>query len=219
MISPLESTGRGQQAWSSLDHLVPELLNDSPRFVDSFQAGDSPMCAIKSARDDTSRACRWSISSSTCPTVEGDQEICEEYMHSAMKYLSLGLVGVSVVIGLRATQGVGSEASRPEKPIFSTALPNVPGRTLTAILVTYQAGERSPAHKHAGSVLAYVISGAIRSENSATGPSKIFHAGEAFFEPPGSEHLVSENASDKEPASMLAIFIADDGARLTNPVP
>ena len=66
-----------------------------------------------------------------------------------------------------------------------------------------------------GSVLVYVLSGAIRSENSATGPAKVYQASESFFEPPGSEHLVSENASTTEPASLLAIFIADDGAELT----
>jgi hypothetical protein len=38
-----------------------------------------------------------------------------------------------------------------------------------------------------------------------------------FFEPPGSDHLVSENASATEPASLLAIFIAEDGAVLTKP--
>ena len=36
-----------------------------------------------------------------------------------------------------------------------------------------------------------------------------------FFEPPGSEHLVSENASATEPASLLAVFVTDDGAQLT----
>jgi quercetin dioxygenase-like cupin family protein len=36
---------------------------------------------------------------------------------------------------------------------------------------------------HAGSVFAYVLSGAIRSENSATGPVKVYKAGESFFEP------------------------------------
>jgi len=40
------------------------------------------------------------------------------------------------------------------------------------------------SHRHAGSVFAYVLSGAIRSENSATGPVKIYKAGESFFEPP-----------------------------------
>jgi hypothetical protein len=56
----------------------------------------------------------------------------------------------------------------------------------------------------------------IRSENSATGPAKVYKAGESFFEPPGSEHLVSENASATEPASLLAVFVADDGAQLTS---
>ena len=60
-----------------------------------------------------------------------------------------------------------------------------------------------------------MLSGAIRSEYSATGPAKVYQAGESFFEPPGSQHLVSENASTTEPASLLAIFIADDGAELT----
>jgi quercetin dioxygenase-like cupin family protein len=56
-----------------------------------------------------------------------------------------------------------------------------------------------------------VLSGAIRSENSATGPARVYKAGESFFEPPGSKHLISENASATEPASLLAVFVADDG--------
>jgi quercetin dioxygenase-like cupin family protein len=46
-------------------------------------------------------------------------------------------------------------------------------------------------------------------------PARIYRAGESFFEPPGSIHLVSENASATEPAALLAIFIADDGVTLT----
>ena len=64
-------------------------------------------------------------------------------------------------------------------------------------------------------MFAYVLSGEIRSENSATGSARVYKAGESFFEPPGSEHLVSENASATEPASLLAVFVADDGAQLT----
>jgi quercetin dioxygenase-like cupin family protein len=101
------------------------------------------------------------------------------------------------------------------KPVLSEKLPNVPGKSISTIVVTYAPGGTSKAHRHAGSVLAYVLSGEIRSENSATGPAKVYKAGEAFFEPPGSEHLISENARKTEPASLLAIFIADDGAKLT----
>jgi quercetin dioxygenase-like cupin family protein len=103
----------------------------------------------------------------------------------------------------------------PEHLVFSTQLPNVPGKSLTAVVVSYEPGGKSPAHHHAGSVFAFVLSGEIRSQNSATGPAKIYKAGEAFFEPPGSTHSISENASTTEPASLLAIFVADDGAKLT----
>lgn len=102
-------------------------------------------------------------------------------------------------------------------PVFSGALPNVPGKTLTAVVVNYAPGGKSPAHHHAGSVFAYVLSGAIRSQVTPQGESKVYHAGESFFEAPGSSHLVSENASETEPASLLAVFVADAGATLTQP--
>ena len=101
------------------------------------------------------------------------------------------------------------------RTVATEKLPNVPGKSITAIVVSYAPGAKSVKHHHAGSVVAYVLSGEIRSENSATGPVKVYKAGESFFEPPGSKHLVSENASATEPASLLAIFIADDGATLT----
>src|SRR5262245_35967420 len=72
------------------------------------------------------------------------------------------------------------------RPVFSEKLPNVPGKTLTGVLVKYAPGGKSPSHAHAGSVFAYVLSGKVRSENSVTGPAKVYAAGEGFFEPPGS---------------------------------
>jgi quercetin dioxygenase-like cupin family protein len=105
------------------------------------------------------------------------------------------------------------------KTAFSEKLPNVPGKTLTGIHVTYPPGAKSSSHAHAGSVYAYVLSGKVRSENSATGPARVYSAGEGFFEPPGSVHVISENASESEPATLLAIFVADDGAELSKAAP
>ena len=122
---------------------------------------------------------------------------------------------------LAATLAVGAVPAHAAEPaaqvrtIASEKLPNLPGNSVTAVLVSYAPGGRSQAHHHAGSVLAYVLTGAIRSENSATGPARVYHAGESFFEPPGSEHRVSENASTTEPTSLLAVFVAPDGAELT----
>jgi quercetin dioxygenase-like cupin family protein len=114
-----------------------------------------------------------------------------------------------------AKSEAGQESGEAIKQVASEKLPNVPGKSVSAVVVNYAPGGKSVKHHHAGSVLAYILSGEIRSENSATGPAKVYKAGETFFEPPGSEHLVSENASATEPASLLAIFIADDGAELT----
>lgn len=100
-------------------------------------------------------------------------------------------------------------------PVASHDLGNVPGKKLTAVVVTYPPGGSSPSHHHAGSVFAYVLSGEIRSQNSATGPVQVYKAGESFFEPPGSQHLASANASATEAASLLAVIVAEDGATLT----
>ena len=111
----------------------------------------------------------------------------------------------------------GSEAQTPcetVQPVFGQALPNVPGQSLSGLLVTYPPGCKSVAHHHAGAVMAFVLTGQIRSENSATGPARIYSVGESFFEPPGSHHTVSENASATEGASLLAIFVAERGAAL-----
>ena len=131
--------------------------------------------------------------------------------------LAIALIAI-VVCGLAGlVPAVRASAAGQEHTVFSAQLPNVPGKTVTAVVVEYGPGGSTPAHRHAGSVLAYVLSGQIRSENSATGPVRVYRAGGTFFEPPGSTHLVSANASDTEPASLLAVFVADDHARLTQP--
>src|SRR5262249_21230855 len=93
---------------------------------------------------------------------------------------------------------------------FREAIPNIPGKSITAFVVSYAPGGKSQSHRHAGSafVVAYVLSGAIRSQVN-DGSVHVFHAGEHWIEPPGAHHQVSENASTTEPASLLAIFVAD----------
>lgn len=99
-------------------------------------------------------------------------------------------------------------------PVFSGALPDLPGKDLTAVVVEYAPGGRSAAHHHGGSVFAYVLEGEIRSQLD-DGPPVVYRAGESFFEPPGTRHAVSENASATAPARLLAVIIADRGGEAT----
>ena len=53
------------------------------------------------------------------------------------------------------------------EPIGSYALPNVPGKRVTIVRVFYGPGGFTRAHRHAGSVTAYVTKGEIRSQLAA----------------------------------------------------
>lgn len=114
---------------------------------------------------------------------------------------------------LCATAAESSPLDKVE-PVGSYALPNVPGKRVTVVRVFYGPGGFSRPHRHAGSVTAYVTRGEIRSQLGG-GPVETFGVGQSFFEPPGATHLVSANASSTEPAELIAVFVADEGAQLT----
>ena len=131
------------------------------------------------------------------------------------KMLPSTMAAISAVIEPLCMSGdpAGSTQDVVE-PISSHALPNVPGKRVTIVRVFYGPGGFTPAHRHAGSVTAYVTKGEIRSQ-LAGGPVETFGVGQSFFEPPGAVHLVSANASNTEPAELMAVFVADEGAQLT----
>jgi quercetin dioxygenase-like cupin family protein len=112
-----------------------------------------------------------------------------------------------------STEPTGSTLDKVE-PIGSYALPNVPGKRVTIVRVLYGPGGFTRPHRHAGSVTAYITRGEIRSQLGG-GPVELFKVGQSFFEPPGATHLVSANASNTEPAELVAVFVADEGAQLT----
>jgi quercetin dioxygenase-like cupin family protein len=131
------------------------------------------------------------------------------------KALPLAMEAVSTVVApLCASSDAAGPALDTVEPIASYALPNVPGKRVTIVRVFYGPGGFTRAHRHAGSVTAYITKGEIRSQLGG-GPVETFKVGQSFFEPPGATHLVSANASNTEPAELIAVFVADEGAQLT----
>jgi quercetin dioxygenase-like cupin family protein len=107
----------------------------------------------------------------------------------------------------------GSSLNKVEV-ISSHALPDMPGKRVTIVRVTYGPGGFTPPHRHGGTVTAYISKGQIRSQLEG-GPVELFDVGQSFFEPPGTIHLVSANASNTDWAELIAVFVADEGAQLT----
>ena len=131
------------------------------------------------------------------------------------KALPSPMDAISTVIAplCASSDSVGSTLDVVE-PIGSYTLPNVPGKRVTIVRVFYGPGGFTRPHRHSGSVTAYITKGEIRSQLGG-GPVEIFKVGQSFFEPPGATHLVSANASATEPAELIAVFVADEGAQLT----
>jgi len=65
------------------------------------------------------------------------------------------------------------------KPLFHRALPNVPGKALVAVEVSFAPGA--------------------------------YRTGESWYEDPGARHQVTRNPSKDKPATLLAVFVLDEG--------
>ena len=124
-------------------------------------------------------------------------------MRTVFVKLALTAIALGVAPGL-------AQNLEQVKPVFEHVIPNAQGKSMVAVVVSYPPGGKSPAHHHAQSafIYAYVLSGAIRSQVGDE-PAKVYRVGEGFYEVPGAHHRISENASDKEPASLLAVFVVD----------
>jgi quercetin dioxygenase-like cupin family protein len=129
-----------------------------------------------------------------------------------MRKIALLLTAAAALI---ATSVAAEETLAPGAKVslvFDQRLPNVPGKSMRAVLVEYEPGAGSPSHRHPTSAFIYarVLEGAIRSKVNDE-PEHTYKAGESWTEKPGDHHQVSRNASDTEPAKLLAIFVVDTG--------
>lgn len=130
----------------------------------------------------------------------------------------VALVATGIAITRSSAQDHNPKASRVH-PVISQALPPLDGSRVkvTLVEVSYAPGEASASHTHPCAVVGYVVEGAIRSQVKGQ-PEATYKAGESFYEPPNGVHQVSRNASETEPARLLAYFVCDREAPLTRSV-
>jgi quercetin dioxygenase-like cupin family protein len=108
-------------------------------------------------------------------------------------------------------------SARP--PVFKHDLPNLTmdDWEVTVSYVDYAPGRVGAAHRHPGFVLVYVLEGAVIAKISGQGEERTYTAGQMFYEQPGATHEVSKNASQTQPARLLAMIFARKGSPLTTP--
>jgi quercetin dioxygenase-like cupin family protein len=92
-----------------------------------------------------------------------------------------------------------------------------PGREgrVRALRVDYDPGGYTRGtHRHPPGAYVYVLKGSVEF-GIDNGDPFVLNAGDPFYEPPGALHSISRNASQDEPASLLAIFVLSDGEEPT----
>jgi quercetin dioxygenase-like cupin family protein len=131
-----------------------------------------------------------------------------------------GAVALLFEMGAAHAQTRNQAGQGGRGPVFKHDLPNLTldDWEVTVSYVDYEPGRVGQTHHHAGFVLAYVLQGAIVTKISGQ-EERTYRTGEMFFEPPGSTHEVSNNASATEPAKLLAMIFAKKGVQLTTPGP
>src|SRR5712691_11713730 len=92
-------------------------------------------------------------------------------LSSALRFFELAVI-LAIAVAIPVGPAAHAEGDQV-RPVRAEKLPNLPGKSLTVVVVNYAPGGKSVKHHHAGSVFAYVLSGEIRSENSVTGPAKV----------------------------------------------
>jgi quercetin dioxygenase-like cupin family protein len=111
--------------------------------------------------------------------------------------LLVAMLTLVAAVPARATQ---------DDTLLTAALTQTPGQALEALRVSYAPGEASKPHSHDRDAYVYVLSGHVRSQ--VEGQSlRVYATGENWFEPAGARHLVSANASNTEPATILVVFV------------
>jgi quercetin dioxygenase-like cupin family protein len=129
------------------------------------------------------------------------------------------VLAASLAADAQAATAPASQPATAPPPVFKHDLPNVTmdGWEVTVSYVDYPPGRVGAAHRHPGFVLAYVLEGAVVAKISGQGEERTYTAGQMFYEQPGATHEVSKNASQTQPARLLAMIFAKKGSTLVTP--
>jgi quercetin dioxygenase-like cupin family protein len=128
------------------------------------------------------------------------------------------LSALTLLLPLIASDSEAQPTQSTVTSVFKHDLPNLTmeGWEVNVNWVDYPPGRVGSAHRHPGFTLAYVLQGAVVAK--VTGQEeRTYKVGEMFMEPPGSVHEVSRNASQTEPARLLALNFAKKGLPPTTP--
>ena len=94
------------------------------------------------------------------------------------------------------------------QPLLTQDLPDIPGKEVVLLTVTYLPGGASLPHRHDADVFVYVLEGSVLMQVDGQPPVTL-GPGQTFHEGPGDIHRQSANASATQPAKFVVFMIKD----------
>lgn len=129
---------------------------------------------------------------------------------------SIVLLGI-ITVGSAAGLAQNARDSVTVKPLMTKDLVGIPGKEAVLLTVDYLPGGASLPHRHEAQVFLYVVEGSIVTQVEGQAPVTL-QAGQTFYENPADIHKTAKNASQTEPAKVVAFIIKDKGKPVSQPV-
>jgi len=132
--------------------------------------------------------------------------------------LMFALLGAAMAWQVSAHEVLENKGAGQEQRavLMQKALPEMAGKQGTLLTVRYAPGQASTPHEHPGSVFAYVLEGTVTSQLEGEAPVT-YKAGQSWYEPPHAGHIVSKNASQSAPATLVVFLITGEGEAIAKP--
>jgi quercetin dioxygenase-like cupin family protein len=115
-----------------------------------------------------------------------------------------------------ANQAVSAKDSAKVQPLLTQDLPDIPGKEVVLLTVSYLPGGASLPHRHDADVFVYVLEGSVVMQVDGQ-PAVTLGPGQTFHESPADIHRQSANASATKPAKFVVFMIKDKGKPATRP--
>lgn len=138
-------------------------------------------------------------------------------MQNSVNRLIACLLMSAALLALPAHADTGKDGKEAVAVLQKRALPDAPGKKIIVAIVNYAPGQASFGHAHPGSVVAYVLEGAVVSQVKGEEPVT-YKTGDSWYEPPGIPHVVSRNASNTEPARLLVWMLSNEEEGIKVPI-
>ena len=126
--------------------------------------------------------------------------------------MAASAIPTSLVFGQQSPAGTVTRTD-----LIRDSLPPGAYRDLRVATVELAPGAAAPRHRHDVAVVAYVLEGSVENQFDG-GALMVHHAGDAWWERPGTTHDVARNASTSARARLLLVYIGEPGKSATVPL-